>query len=114
MVDNGCGIHTRDYENVVKKHYTSKIVEFADLDQVATFGFRGEALSALCQLSGKLTVFTRTQTDTMGSVLEFDGMGQLTSQVGLTHTHRARIVEISSIDEQSTPCGDHRHGRAIV
>ena len=50
VADNGCGVHPRDYEALALKHYTSKLREFSDLTSVATFGFRGEALSSLCAL----------------------------------------------------------------
>lgn len=50
VADNGCGVHPNDYEALALKHYTSKLKEFSDLMTVATFGFRGEALSSLCAL----------------------------------------------------------------
>ncbi len=37
--------------NLAKKHSTSKIQAFDDLAEVISFGFRGEALNSLCQLS---------------------------------------------------------------
>lgn len=40
VIDNGKGIAKEDYENVVLKHFTSKISQFDDLESVATFGFR--------------------------------------------------------------------------
>jgi DNA mismatch repair ATPase MutL len=46
-------------ETTAKKHCTSKLRDFDDLQWVSTFGFRGEALSSLCALS-KLTLCTRT------------------------------------------------------
>ncbi|XP_012878853.1 PREDICTED: mismatch repair endonuclease PMS2 [Dipodomys ordii] len=49
--DNGCGVEEGNFEGLALKHHTSKIQEFADLTQVETFGFRGEALSSLCALS---------------------------------------------------------------
>ncbi|OWK11206.1 PMS2 [Cervus elaphus hippelaphus] len=49
--DNGCGVEEENFEGLTLKHHTSKIQEFADLTQVETFGFRGEALSSLCALS---------------------------------------------------------------
>lgn len=48
--DNGCGVEEENFEGLTLKHHTSKIQEFADLTQVETFGFRGEALSSLCAL----------------------------------------------------------------
>jgi len=48
--DNGCGVEEENFEGLTLKHHTSKIQDFADLTQVETFGFRGEALSSLCAL----------------------------------------------------------------
>ena len=50
VIDNGSGIHPKDYEAIALKHYTSKLKEFSDLTLVETFGFRGEALSSLSAL----------------------------------------------------------------
>ena len=54
--DNGCGIDPSNYANIALKHHTSKLFNFNDLNSVSSFGFRGEALNALCELSGKLIV----------------------------------------------------------
>uniref|UniRef100_A0A0D3F722 DNA mismatch repair protein S5 domain-containing protein n=1 Tax=Oryza barthii TaxID=65489 RepID=A0A0D3F722_9ORYZ len=61
------------------KHHTSKISDFGDLASVATFGFRGEALSSLCAL-GKLTVETRTKDEPVGTRLEFAHSGVVTGE----------------------------------
>ena len=51
VVDNGIGVQEQNFQGLTLKHHTSKIEEFADLEVgVATFGFRGEALSSLCAL----------------------------------------------------------------
>ena len=51
MSDNGSGVSEDNFEALTLKHHTSKIRDFADLEVgVATFGFRGEALSSLCAL----------------------------------------------------------------
>ena len=46
---------------------------------LATFGFRGEALSALCSLAD-VSVVTRTAEDSAGRRLSFDHHGKLVSQ----------------------------------
>ena len=49
--DNGSGVEEENFEGLTLKHHTSKISDFSDLEVgVATFGFRGEALSSLCAL----------------------------------------------------------------
>lgn len=66
--------------HIALKHYTSKLVEFEDLEKVQTFGFRGEALSSLCALS-ELTITTATKTQQpMGVKLGYDMNGVLISQ----------------------------------
>ncbi|KAF8426910.1 hypothetical protein EV426DRAFT_425318 [Tirmania nivea] len=77
VVDNGDGISRDNYESIALKHYTSKLTTYDDLENVQTFGFRGEALSSLCALS-ILTVITATKEDApKGSKLEFEVSGKL-------------------------------------
>eukprot|EP00913_Durusdinium_trenchii_P007050 g6632.t1 len=49
VVDDGCGIAAEDFEKVASRHATSKIRQYNDLSSgdFSTFGFRGEALSAI-------------------------------------------------------------------
>ncbi|KAI7898389.1 DNA mismatch repair protein pms1, partial [Cokeromyces recurvatus] len=43
--DNGDGIEEKDRLYVAKRHFTSKLTTFEDLESTLTFGFRGEALN---------------------------------------------------------------------
>lgn len=80
VVDNGCGIKPQDYARVATRHATSKIREYEDLSHsLDTFGFRGEALAAICAM-GDTTVCTRTSEDGMAALLAYDRFGKLTSQ----------------------------------
>jgi len=46
--DNGCGLKPSEVACVAKKHYTSKLTCFDDLNNLTTYGFRGEALGMNC------------------------------------------------------------------
>ncbi|NP_001393802.1 mismatch repair endonuclease PMS2 isoform r [Homo sapiens] len=74
--DNGCGVEEENFEGLTLKHHTSKIQEFADLTQVETFGFRGEALSSLCALSD-VTISTCHASAKVGTRLMFDHNGKI-------------------------------------
>lgn len=56
--DNGCGIPADEVGLAALRHATSKLAGGQDITQVATLGFRGEALWALAQ-AGELTLTTR-------------------------------------------------------
>lgn len=81
VTDNGQGVSSEDYAKLATRHATSKIREYSDLNNsLSTFGFRGEALSAICAM-GDMTVSTRKASCASASLLSYDRFGQLTSCV---------------------------------
>lgn len=78
VVDNGSGIQRDDWPSIGLKHHTSKLPDLALLPTVQTFGFRGEALSALCALCEGVSVTTCTkETEPMGSVIKLGRDGRV-------------------------------------
>jgi len=80
VVDDGCGLSAEEAKIAFERHATSKISHAEDLECIQTFGFRGEALSAIAAVA-EVTLKSRQAHEESGVQI---------------HLRGARIVEESS------------------
>jgi len=80
VADNGCGIPADEVALAFARHATSKLSRVADLDGIATLGFRGEALPSIAAVS-QVALLTRPREQAIGRYLRVEG-GQITRQEG--------------------------------
>lgn len=80
VIDNGEGIPSQELALAFERHATSKLRHAEDLNHIATFGFRGEALYSIAAVS-HLTITTRAriESESSGSQARLEG-GQLVHQ----------------------------------
>ena len=81
VVDDGIGMTEEDALMCIHKHATSKISQFEDIENVLTFGFRGEALSSISSVS-QLEIKTETKDQELGTLIKVDGGGEVIKEKG--------------------------------
>ena len=71
VTDNGHGMMAGETALAFQRHATSKLNTAEDLNQIATFGFRGEALYSIAAVSN-VTLTTRYHTEEFGTQLRLE------------------------------------------
>ncbi len=72
VTDNGEGIRADEVALAFQRHATSKLRLASDLDHIATFGFRGEALYSISAVS-HTTLTTRHRDEQAGTTTRLEG-----------------------------------------
>ncbi len=76
VIDDGTGMSPSDAVLCFERHATSKISTPADLENILTYGFRGEALASIAAVA-QVTLRTRRPSDDTATQVVIDGGAQV-------------------------------------
>jgi DNA mismatch repair protein MutL len=94
VADDGHGMTGEELPLALERHATSKLARDEDLDAIATLGFRGEALAAICAVS-RFTVTSRARGGAEG--LRLAGEGGLVRQRLDVPAEAGTVVEVHDL-----------------
>jgi DNA mismatch repair protein MutL len=74
--DNGVGIANEQCATAFLRHATSKVSAREDLDEIATLGFRGEALASVAAVA-RVSLLTKTADAPLGTSYKIEGGSEI-------------------------------------
>lgn len=89
--DNGCGIELSDMDLLLERYATSKIDSEQDLFSLESYGFRGEALASIAEVS-KISVLTKTKYAEIWTKLVRRGNENVIKHLGVPFEHGTLIT----------------------
>ena len=93
--DDGCGMRPEQLKLAVTQHATSKISETDDLFRIGSFGFRGEALASIAEVS-QLVVRSCAEGAEHGAELRVEG-GKPLSEPAPCGMRRGTTIEVRNL-----------------
>jgi DNA mismatch repair protein MutL len=72
VIDNGIGMSETDARMCFERHATSKIKTTADMFNIRTMGFRGEAMASIAAVA-QVELKTKRQEDELGTLIKIEG-----------------------------------------
>ncbi len=81
VADDGEGMFEEDALLSIQRHATSKIGSIEDLEEIGTFGFRGEALASIASVS-ILELKTERRDQELGTLIRIDDNAVITKEKG--------------------------------
>jgi DNA mismatch repair protein MutL len=94
VVDDGVGMSADELELALERHATSKIASEADLQEIRSLGFRGEALPAICAIS-RFCLISRARGSERGALVR--GYGGAVRQLLEVECPEGTTVEIADL-----------------
>ena len=92
--DNGCGIQSKELDLALSPHSTSKLNSIEDLWNIHSYGFRGEALASIAEVSDLTLISKPSDQNQARRLKSLFGKKQKTEEVGAVNGTTVIVEEL--------------------
>jgi len=89
--DDGSGIEISDMDMVLERYATSKITDTHDLQSLSSYGFRGEALASIAEVTSTI-ILSKTKYSQLGTQLYKHDTHLKTKSMATQFDHGTRVI----------------------